>query len=54
MGRASHVHHKLSRRHGDHTLSNALHCCLYCHLWVHANPAISYVNGWMIRSRSAA
>lgn len=50
-GRAVLFHHVLRRGQGGKgTLDNCLHLCNWCHAYVHANPAISYENGWLRRS----
>lgn len=51
---AAHFHHRLMRSHsGPGIASNALHCCEHCHTYIHANPKLSYENGWLIRSGAA-
>lgn len=50
-GRAVLFHHVLRRsKQGKGTADNGLHLCNPCHLWIHANPAISYERGWLARS----
>lgn len=45
-------HHRKLRRHGDHSVQNLVLLCgsgtTGCHGFVHANPALSYADGWMI------
>jgi hypothetical protein len=48
--KAAHFHHRQLRRHGDHSETNCLHVCSWCHLRIHENPEISYVMGWMVQS----
>lgn len=47
-------HHRKLRRFGDHSTANLILLCgsgtTGCHGWVHAHPAESYDNGWMVRS----
>ena len=44
------VHH-LAGRGGDdpHRLENLLLCCRPCHEWIHAHPAESYEQGFMVK-----
>jgi hypothetical protein len=49
-GWGTHRHHRLLRRHGDHTLANLLHVCTPCHDWVHGHPKASYAKGWLRRA----
>lgn len=49
-GRATQFHHRKLRRHGDHSEVNALHVCMADHILIHANPMMSYMMGWMVRS----
>lgn len=52
--RAVLLHHKLRRSQGgSHSADNLLHLCDWCHADIHANPAVSYVRGWLIRSGAA-
>lgn len=47
-------HHRLARSQGGkHELSNCLYVCSACHNWIHANPAVSYERGWMVRKGAA-
>ncbi len=46
-------HHRLRRSQGGpDTYVNLLHLCDIggCHAYVHANPAESYLRGWLLRS----
>ena len=46
---AHHIHHrKISGR--EHTIEGMAHICHACHDFVHANPALSYERGWLVRS----
>jgi hypothetical protein len=49
-GRASHFHHRKLRGHGDHSEANCLHLCAVGHAEVHADPAVSYLLGWLVHS----
>ena len=47
--RAEHVHHKLRRLHSRaNELGFLAALCEPCHTTVHANPADSYADGWLI------
>ena len=46
--RASHMHHRKSRRYGDHSPANLVHICHACHDYAHAHPVRSYTNGWLV------
>lgn len=46
-GRGQHVHHMKGRSTHDPAL--LLHVCLMCHNRIHAHPAESYEQGWMVR-----
>lgn len=48
--KAYEFHHRKLRRFGDHTPENCLHACLACHHYIHANPELSYVMGWLVPS----
>jgi hypothetical protein len=50
VARAVHLHHRLLRRFGDHSVANALHLCVFCHDAVHSAAGLSYDCGWMIAS----
>jgi hypothetical protein len=47
-----HCHHiaPSDRRRGVHDPERGLFCCLKAHHHIHANPAESYENGWLLRS----
>ena len=50
-GRAGHVHHRRMRSQGGgHTMSNCVATCPDCHTYIHYHPAISYTNGWLVKS----
>lgn len=51
--RVIHRHHVLLRAHGGHK-GPTLDVCLGCHLFIHANPAISYERGWLMHWWEAA
>lgn len=46
--RATHLHHRLPRGYGIHTIENSLHCCAGCHQDIHAYPERSEEYGWII------
>jgi len=49
--KGEHIHHRLRRSQGGGgTVQNGLMCCRACHDWIHANPAIAYEKGWLLRS----
>lgn len=52
--RASDMHHRKLRRHGDHGPANLVHLCgsgtTGCHGWVHANPAAALLEGFICPS----
>ena len=49
--RADHLHHRrLRSQGGEHTPENLLHVCHDIHAYIHANPALSYEQGWLRRS----
>jgi 5-methylcytosine-specific restriction endonuclease McrA len=49
--RADHLHHILMRSQGgQHTPENLIAVCWEWHAYIHANPAISYEQGWLRRS----
>lgn len=48
-GQGVSLHHRKLRRHGDHSEANLIHLCAFCHHDTHANPARSYLNGWLLR-----
>jgi 5-methylcytosine-specific restriction endonuclease McrA len=46
------IHHKLRRSQGGtNHLANLVAVCSDCHSHIHDNPAWSYQNGWLIRSK---
>jgi hypothetical protein len=49
-GRASQIHHRKLRRHGDHRLITALHLCLECHAFAHDHPEFSYRMGLLVQA----
>ena len=49
-GNVAHLHHRLMRSQGGkHTADNLAATCHSCHVFIHANPAISYQRGWLRR-----
>ena len=49
--KADHLHHILMRSQGGkHDADNMIHVCHEWHTYIHANPAISYEEGWLRRS----
>jgi hypothetical protein len=48
MRRATHLHHRILRRYGVHTVSCALHVDDRCHYRIHHNPALAGTNGWIV------
>ena len=49
-GRGNQAHHMLRRSHGgSDDASNLLWVCTSCHSHIHANPAVSYLRGWLVR-----
>lgn len=49
-GRAGHRHHKLRRSQGGTDDStNTVDLCWSCHEFIHANPAWSYEQGYLMR-----
>ena len=47
-GTAGPIHHrKISGR--EHSVSACIHICKPCHDWIHANPAVSYERGWLVK-----
>ena len=49
--RATQMHHILRRSQGGkNEADNLLHLCLNGHSYIHANPALSYEQGWLKRS----
>ena len=47
-GVAHDPHHRFP--HGSDTAVNLLDTCRPCHDWVHAHPAVSYDNGWLLHT----
>ena len=47
MQRATHLHHRILRRFGVHTVSNGLHVDARCHLRIH-NSRHATTNGWIV------
>lgn len=45
---AAHFHHRKLRSHKDHSAINCLHACSACHTYLHANPNMAYLMGWMV------
>ena len=46
----AHLHHVVMRSHGGkHEADNLKATCHSCHVFIHANPAISYQRGWLRR-----
>lgn len=43
-------HRKLRSRGGDDSPANCVALCPACHEWVHANPRLATVTGWMVPS----
>lgn len=44
--RPIHRHHVILRSQGGHD-GPTLDVCLPCHLFIHANPSVSYEHGWL-------
>ena len=44
------LHHRKLRRSKDHSVANLLFICEGCHRFIHAHPAHSYANGWLVHS----
>lgn len=44
----AHYHHRQPRRRGNGTEANCLGLCRHHHEWVHAHPAESRENGWIV------
>lgn len=47
-GRAHHMHHRQSRRFGDHSPGNLLHVCWRCHRWIHDHVAWALQRGLLV------
>ena len=52
-GWGQHIHHRKSRRAGDHSAPNGLHVCRSCHAFIHDHPELSMEKGWIIRVNDA-
>lgn len=50
VNQAEHLHHKLRRRHGDHSPENLMHVCLVHHDWIHRNVKKAEIMGYLKRS----
>jgi hypothetical protein len=55
MGQPHNVHHRIRRSQlGPHSPENLILLCgsgtTGCHGWVHANPKVARLNGWLLRS----
>lgn len=48
--RATDMHHRKLRRHGDHAPANLVHLCRTCHNWAHGNPAEALLVGFIVPS----
>ena len=48
--KASHLHHRQLRRHGNHTVENLIHCCAKCHGEIHSNVEVALMLGWLVPS----
>ncbi len=48
--RATDMHHRQLRRHGDHLPANLVHVCRTCHNAVHADPAKAELAGFIVPS----
>lgn len=48
--RATHMHHRKLRRHGDHRAVNLIHVCAEHHHIIHASPDHSMRLGWLVPS----
>ena len=48
--RATDMHHRKLRRHGDHAPANLVHLCRTCHNWAHQNPAEALLAGFICPS----
>lgn len=52
--RGDHLHHRLMRSQGgDHTEENLILVCHQIHHYIHANPAVAYERGWLLRREAA-
>lgn len=50
--RATDVHHRQLRRHGDHEPANLVDLCRACHSWAHGNVAEAMTAGFIVHSTS--
>lgn len=48
QARASDMHHRQLRRHGDHAPANLVHLCRVCHAAVHAKPEAAHAAGFIV------
>lgn len=48
------LHHRQSRRGGDHSVPNLVHLCATCHRKVHSHPAWSNRDGWIVPMHAQA
>lgn len=48
MARATDMHHRKLRRHGDHAPANLVHLCRACHNAVHADPKAAHAAGFIV------
>lgn len=48
--RATDMHHRKLRRHGDHSPANLVHLCRTCHNWVHGNVEEALLTGFICPS----
>lgn len=49
--RATDVHHRQLRRHGNHEPANLVDLCRECHEWVHKHPAEATAAGFIVSGR---
>ncbi|GAA3009264.1 HNH endonuclease [Microbacterium aurantiacum] len=49
--RATDVHHRQLRRHGDHQPANLVDLCRECHEWAHKHPAEARESGFIVSGR---
>lgn len=48
--RATDVHHRQLRRHGDHKPANLVDLCRTCHNWAHGHPKDAQALGFIVPS----
>lgn len=48
QARATDMHHRKLRRHGDHAPANLVHLCRACHAAVHAKPEAAAAAGFIV------